>query len=162
VGACSDRIGRGDRREGLVHLDRALALKQARGRRRQGGLLRGVPIGVKDIIDTHDMRRPQLPILRDAAVRDGAAWRLPERKRRHHGQTSPRSSPTHSGRHIRTSAHTPALSSGSGRRVADGHALAFGTQTAVGDRPAAYCGSLATADLGDFCASASNAMPFGR
>ena len=39
-----------------VHLDPALALAQAReADHAKGGVLRGVPIGVKDIIDTYDM-----------------------------------------------------------------------------------------------------------
>ena len=57
VQACLDRIAERDRVvKAWVHLDPALALKQARAAdQAKGGVLRGVPIGVKDIIDTHDM-----------------------------------------------------------------------------------------------------------
>ena len=55
--ACLDRIAeREPSVKAWVHLDPELALAQARAAdQATGGLLRGVPIGVKDIIDTHDM-----------------------------------------------------------------------------------------------------------
>jgi amidase len=57
VQACLDRIAERDPVvKAWVHLDPALALKQARAAdQAKGGVLRGVPVGVKDIIDTHDM-----------------------------------------------------------------------------------------------------------
>ena len=62
VRACLDRIGE---REPLVKawafLDPALAIAQAKAAdAARGGVLRGVPIGVKDIIDTHDMPTGQI------------------------------------------------------------------------------------------------------
>jgi Asp-tRNA(Asn)/Glu-tRNA(Gln) amidotransferase A subunit family amidase len=57
VRSCLDRIAA---REPIVHawahLDPELALAQARtADKASAGLIRGVPIGVKDIIDTYDM-----------------------------------------------------------------------------------------------------------
>ena len=57
VRECLDRIAE---REPVVKawafLDPALAMAQAKAAdAARGGILRGVPIGVKDIIDTHDM-----------------------------------------------------------------------------------------------------------
>src|SRR4029078_5192022 len=57
VQACPDRMPERDGRvRAWVHLDPALALKQAKAAdAAKGGVLRGVPVGVKDIIDTYDM-----------------------------------------------------------------------------------------------------------
>ena len=58
VASCLERIAE---REGVVrawaHLDRAQALGGGAGQRRggKGGLLKGVPFGIKDIFDTADM-----------------------------------------------------------------------------------------------------------
>jgi amidase len=112
-------------------------------------LLRGVPIGVKDIIDTYDMPTGHnSPIFKDkvpfgdaaciALCRNANAVILgktvtTEFANRHPGPTT----------NPHNAAHTPGgSSSGSAAAVADGHVpLAFGTQTGGSViRPAAYCG----------------------
>jgi Asp-tRNA(Asn)/Glu-tRNA(Gln) amidotransferase A subunit family amidase len=133
-----------------VHLDPELALKQARAAdAAKGGLLRGVPIGVKDIIDTHDMPTGHnSPIFEGKTpFGDAACVALcrvanavilgktvtTEFANRHAGLTTNPHNP----------GHTPGgSSSGSAAAVADGHvSLAFGTQTGGSViRPAAYCG----------------------
>ena len=151
VGACLDRIA--DREptvKAWAHLNRELALKQAKAAdAAKGGLLRGVPIGVKDIIDTHDMPTGHnSPIFEgtqpfgDAACvalcRSANAVIMgktvtTEFANRHPGPTT----------NPHNAAHTPGgSSSGSAAAVADGHVpLAFGTQTGGSViRPAAYCG----------------------
>jgi Asp-tRNA(Asn)/Glu-tRNA(Gln) amidotransferase A subunit family amidase len=151
VQACLDRIAERDPVvKAWVHLDPALALSQARAAdQAKGGLLRGVPIGVKDIIDTSDMPTGHnSPIFEgtqpfgDAACvalcRTANAVILgktvtTEFANRHPGPTT---NPHNSG-------HTPGgSSSGSAAAVADGQVpLAFGTQTGGSViRPAAYCG----------------------
>jgi amidase len=162
VGACLDRIAeREPTVKAWVHLDRALALKQAKAAdAAKGGLLRGVPIGVKDIIDTHDMPTGHnSPIFEgtqpfgDAACvalcRSANAVIMgktvtTEFANRHPGPTTNPHNP----------AHTPGgSSSGSAAAVADGHVpLAFGTQTGGSViRPAAYCGVIGyKPTFGDF------------
>lgn len=151
VQACLDRIAERDPLvKAWVHLDPALALRQARAAdQAKGGLLRGVPIGVKDIIDTHDMptghnspifegTRPFGDAACVALCRAANAVILgktvtTEFANRHPGPTT---NPHNSG-------HTPGgSSSGSAAAVADGQVpLAFGTQTGGSViRPAAYCG----------------------
>jgi len=151
VASCLERIAeREPVVKAWVHLDKALALKQARAAdAAKGGLLRGVPIGVKDIIDTHDMPTGHnSPIFQgkvpfgDAACialcRNANAVILgktvtTEFANRHPGPTT----------NPHNAAHTPGgSSSGSAAAVADGHVpLAFGTQTGGSViRPAAYCG----------------------
>lgn len=151
VQACLDRIAERDPVvKAWVHLDPALALRQARAAdQAKGGLLRGVPIGVKDIIDTHDM-----PTGHNSAIFEGtqpfgdaacvALCRTAnavilgktvttEFANRHPGPTT----------NPHNSRHTPGgSSSGSAAAVADGQVpLAFGTQTGGSViRPAAYCG----------------------
>jgi len=148
---CLDRIAE---REPVVkawaHLDPGLAIAQARAAdATSGGLLRGVPIGVKDIIDTHDMptghnspifegKVPYVDAACVALCRTENAVILgktvtTEFANRHPGQTTNPHNP----------GHTPGgSSSGSAAAVADGHVpLAFGTQTGGSViRPAAYCG----------------------
>jgi Asp-tRNA(Asn)/Glu-tRNA(Gln) amidotransferase A subunit family amidase len=148
---CLDRIAE---REPVVKawafLDPQLAIAQARAADALGGgMLRGVPIGVKDIIDTGDMPTGHnSPIFQgkvpfgDAACvalcRTANAVILgktvtTEFANRHPGPTT----------NPHNSAHTPGgSSSGSAAAVADGHVpLAFGTQTGGSViRPAAYCG----------------------
>jgi amidase len=148
---CLDRIAERDPTvKAWAHLDQALAMAQAKAADgAKGGLLRGVPIGVKDIIDTHDMPTGHnSPIFEgrrtfgDAACialcRDANAVILgktvtTEFANRHPGPTTNPHNP----------AHTPGgSSSGSAAAVADGHVpVAFGTQTGGSViRPAAYCG----------------------
>ena len=57
VRGCLDRIAeREDVVKAWVHLDPDQAIAQARTADAvSGGLLRGIPVGVKDIIDTYDM-----------------------------------------------------------------------------------------------------------
>jgi Asp-tRNA(Asn)/Glu-tRNA(Gln) amidotransferase A subunit family amidase len=151
VRACLDRIAeREPTVKAWVHLDRELALRHAKAAdATKGGLLRGVPIGVKDIIDTHDMPTGHnSPIFEGTQpFGDAACVALcrtanavimgktvtTEFANRHPGPTTNPHNP----------AHTPGgSSSGSAAAVADGHVpLAFGTQTGGSViRPAAYCG----------------------
>jgi Asp-tRNA(Asn)/Glu-tRNA(Gln) amidotransferase A subunit family amidase len=148
VRACLGRIGG---REGAVrawrHLDARGAVAAARTA--PTGPLKGLPVGVKDLMDTADMPTtygsriyPDHRPVADAAcvartralggvimgktVTTEFAWRNP-------GPTSNPHNPE----------HTPGgSSSGSAAAVADFHVpLAFGTQTAGSViRPAAYCG----------------------
>lgn len=133
-----------------AHLDPELALAQARAAdKSSGGLLRGVPIGVKDIIDTYDMPtghnspifEGKMPFADAACValsRTANAVIMgktvtTEFANRHPGPTVNSRNPD----------RTPGgSSSGSAAAVADGHVpLAFGTQTGGSViRPAAYCG----------------------
>jgi amidase len=133
-----------------VHLDKALALKQAKAAdAAKGGVLRGIPIGVKDIIDTHDMPTGHNSPIFAGTVPFGDAACVAlcrtanavimgktvttEFANRHPGPTT----------NPHNAAHTPGgSSSGSAAAVADGHVpLAFGTQTGGSViRPAAYCG----------------------
>ena len=159
---CLDRITERDPVvKAWVHLNPDLALAQARAAdATKGGLLRGIPVGVKDIIDTYDMPTGHnSPIFEgtqpfgDAACvvlcRTANAVILgktvtTEFANRHPGPTTNPHNP----------AHTPGgSSSGSAAAVADGHVpLAFGTQTGGSViRPAAYCGVIGyKPTFGDF------------
>jgi Asp-tRNA(Asn)/Glu-tRNA(Gln) amidotransferase A subunit family amidase len=141
-------------REGVVkawaHLDPDQAIAQARAADdASGGLLRGIPVGVKDIIDTYDMPTGHNSPIFEGKVPFGDAACVAlcrtanavvmgktvttEFANRHPGATT---NPLNAG-------HTPGgSSSGSAAAVADGHVpLAFGTQTGGSViRPAAYCG----------------------
>ena len=57
VRGCLDRIAERDAKvKAWVFLDPELAIAQAKAAdAAKGGILRGIPVGVKDIIDTHDM-----------------------------------------------------------------------------------------------------------
>ncbi len=150
--ACLDRIGA---RESVVHawanIDPELALAQARAldRGQNRGPLYGVPIGVKDIIDTFDQptemgspiyrgHRPAADAACVALVRAAGAVILGktvtcEFAGMQPGNTTNPHAPE----------HTPGgSSSGSGAAVADRMVpVAFGTQTGGSVlRPAAYCG----------------------
>ena len=152
VRACLERIAA---RESTVHAwthcdpEPALAQARALDRAPPTGPLHGVPIGVKDIIDTHDMpTRHGSPIYQDnrpdadascvALCRDGGMVILgktvtTEFANRHPGPTANPHNP----------AHTPGgSSSGSAAAVGDFMVpLGFGTQTAGSViRPAAFCG----------------------
>ncbi len=150
--ACLERV---NARECVVHawasIDPELALAQARAldRARERGPLHGVPIGVKDIIDTFDQPTEMgSPIYRghrpaaDAAcvglVRAAGAVILGKTVTCEFAGMTPG---------ITTNPHDPARtpggsSSGSGAAVADRMVpAAFGTQTGGSVlRPAAYCG----------------------
>ncbi|MEO7761184.1 MAG: amidase, partial [Casimicrobiaceae bacterium] len=158
--SCLDRIAE---RESVVHafafLDPALAIVEAQLRDRSPAQLRdgagtrgslyGLPIGVKDIIDTHDMptqcgspiytgHRPPNDAACVALAREAGAVMLgktvtTEFALRHPGPTTNPHNP----------AHTPGgSSSGSAAAVADFMVpVAFGTQTGGSIiRPASYCG----------------------
>ncbi|NNL84689.1 MAG: amidase, partial [Myxococcales bacterium] len=152
VEACLARI---DAREGTVrawvHLDPERARREAKERdaSRPKGALHGIPIGVKDIIDTRDFptergsalfsgRRPEADAVCVTRLREAGAIIL--------GKTvttefaffapGPTTNPHDSG-------HTPGgSSSGSAAAVADFHVpCALGTQTAGSIiRPASFCG----------------------
>ncbi len=150
-----DCLARIEAREGVVHarasIDPELALRQARrlDQARERGPLHGVPIGVKDIIDTFDQPTEMgSPIYRghrpaqDAAcvglTRAAGAVMLGKTITCEFAGMTP---------NITTNphniAHTPGgSSSGSGAAVADHMVpVAFGTQTGGSVlRPAAYCG----------------------
>jgi Asp-tRNA(Asn)/Glu-tRNA(Gln) amidotransferase A subunit family amidase len=131
----------------FVHLDPAQARRAAAATR--PGPLHGIPIAVKDVIDTADMptaygsavwagHRPRGDAAAVAAARGAGAVVMgktvtTEFATRHPGATA----------NPANLAHTPGgSSSGSAASVADGMVpLAFGTQTAGSIvRPAAYCG----------------------
>ena len=146
--ACLDRIA--DREpvvRAFAHLDPAAARRAAR--EVLGGTLLGLPVGIKDVIDTHDMPTEyHSPLYRGHRPRADAAcvaWTraqggviigktvTTEFAYRHPGPTT----------HPLDPARTPGgSSSGSAAGVADFmFPLAFGTQTGGSTiRPAAYCG----------------------
>ena len=152
--ACLERIAA---REPVVHafahLDPERALAEARARDRipadARGLLHGLPMGVKDLIDTHDMptacgspiyagNRPAQDAACVALAREAGAVMVgktvtTEFAWRHPGPTANPRNPAHT---------TGGSSSGSAAAVADGMLpVAFGTQTAGSIiRPASYCG----------------------
>jgi len=151
VRGCLDRIAeRDDVVKAWAHLDADQAIAQARAAdAATGGLLRGIPVGVKDIIDTCDMPTGHNSPIFDGKVPFGDAACVAlcrtanavimgktvttEFANRHAGATTNPHDP----------GHTPGgSSSGSAAAVADGHVpLAFGTQTGGSViRPAAYCG----------------------
>jgi Asp-tRNA(Asn)/Glu-tRNA(Gln) amidotransferase A subunit family amidase len=156
VAACLARISRLEPELGAwAHLDPEYALAQARAAdeaRREGkgiGLLHGVPIGVKDIIDTADQptehgtpvfrgRRPSADAACVAALRAAGAVILGKTVTTELALLTPADTrnPAHP-------EHTPGGSSaGSAAAVASGMVpAALGTQTAGSIlRPASYCG----------------------
>lgn len=152
ISSCLDRIAE---RQPLIHawchLDREAALREARAcdNRPGSSILRGVPTGVKDIIDTVDFPTEHgSPIYRGNRPSSDAACVALSRAaggivvgktvttefaNRHPGPTVNPHGPTHS---------PGGSSSGSAAAVADFQVpVAFGTQTAGSViRPAAYCG----------------------
>jgi Asp-tRNA(Asn)/Glu-tRNA(Gln) amidotransferase A subunit family amidase len=151
VRACLDRIAARPEIAAWVSFDADRALAEARAADRAGrpGLLAGVPLGIKDIIDTADLPTEHgSPIYRgNRPLADAACVALTraaggvvlgktvttEFANRHPGPTANPHNP----------AHTPGgSSSGSAAAVADFQVpIAFGTQTAGSViRPAAYCG----------------------
>ena len=152
IRACLDRIAaRESEVKAWSHCDPDAAIAQARAVDRAGarGVLGGVPVGFKDVIDTADLpsqynsaiyrgHRPRTDASCVALVRNAGgvvlgktvttefAWRVPGPTRNPHNP-----------------AHTPGgSSSGSAAAVADFMVpLAFGTQTGGSTiRPAAFCG----------------------
>ncbi|WGW11688.1 amidase [Saxibacter everestensis] len=152
VKACFERISE---REATIkawaHLDPDLALEQARRRDAEApkGPLHGVPVGVKDVIDTRDMptrrgtsiyadRRPGVDATCVARLREKGAVILGKTTTTEFATWTPSDTTN-----PHNSSHTPGgSSSGSAAAVAAGMVpLALGTQT-VGStiRPAAFCG----------------------
>jgi amidase len=148
---CLDRIEERASVKAWIHLDPEHAVTQARAVDRSGrpGLLAGLPIGVKDVIDTYDMpTRHGSPIYQgNRPFADAACVALTrmaggtilgktvttEFANRFPGATVNPHNP----------AHTPGgSSSGSAAGVADFQVpLGFGTQTGGSTiRPAAFCG----------------------
>src|SRR5581483_4257361 len=156
VRACLDRIAEAEPGvQAWAFLDRERALEQARGadeQRREGkgvGPLHGVPIGIKDIIDTADMptengcklhrgRQPAADATCVTALRRAGAVIMGKTVTTELAAFSP--GKTHNPRNLE---HTPGgSSSGSAAAVAAGMVpAALGTQT-VGSviRPSAFCG----------------------
>jgi Asp-tRNA(Asn)/Glu-tRNA(Gln) amidotransferase A subunit family amidase len=155
VEACLARI---EAREGAIqawaHIDSKKALAQAheRDRRHSGGMMRGLPIGIKDIIDTVDLPtrfgsaiyRNHIPssdaacvaLLKNAGGVILGKTETTEFALRHPSRTL----------NPHNLAHTPGgSSSGSAAAVADFMVpLAIGTQTTGSTiRPGSYCGVVA-------------------
>jgi len=148
---CLDRIEARGTVKAWTHLDPDHALAQARAADRAGrpGLLAGLPIGVKDVIDTYDMptqhgspiyrgNRPFADAACVAQVRMAGGTILGKTVTTEFANRFP--GPTV---HPHKSGHTPGgSSSGSAAGVADFQVpLGFGTQTGGSTiRPAAFCG----------------------
>lgn len=152
VAACLDRIASREKDvQAWAWIDPEAALKEARyrDRERPKTRLHGIPVGVKDVIDTHDMpteygspiyrgNRPSADAACVAQVREAGGVILgktvsTEFATRHPNKT----------RNPLNLEHTPGgSSSGSAAAVADGMVpIAFGTQTSSSViRPAAFCG----------------------
>src|SRR5215831_15128605 len=153
--ACLDRIAAREPIVGAWHyLDRDAALAAARRRDASppSGPLHGIPIAVKDLIDTSDMptgygspiyegHRPAADASCVALARAAGAVVLGKTVTTEFATFTPGKTAN-----PRNPAHTPGgSSSGSAAAVADGMVpLAFGTQTAGSViRPGAYCGCVA-------------------
>jgi len=153
--ACLDRIAAHEAVVGAwQYLDREAALAAARRRDAEppSGPLHGVPIAVKDLIDTVDMptaygssiyrgHRPAADASCVALARAAGAVVLGKTVTTEFAAFTPGKTAN-----PRNPAHTPGgSSSGSAAAVADGMVpLAFGTQTAGSViRPGAYCGCVA-------------------
>ena len=137
-----------------AHHDPEAALAQARALDRAGaaGPLQGVPVGVKDLIDTADLptaygsplyagHRPAVDAACVAACRTAGAVIMGKTVTTEFATFQP--GPTRNPRAAANATHTPGgSSSGSAAAVAAGMVpVAFGTQTAGSIvRPAAYCG----------------------
>lgn len=152
VSACLERIAEREQAvQAWCHLEPEQALAQARtaDRSEPKGPLHGVPVGIKDIIDTHDMpTRCGSPIYQDrrppgdascvALVRQAGGIVMGKTVTTEFAFSTPRGT-----RNPHNPAHTPGgSSSGSAAAVADFMVpLAFGSQTAGSViRPAAFCG----------------------
>jgi Asp-tRNA(Asn)/Glu-tRNA(Gln) amidotransferase A subunit family amidase len=155
AGACLERIAARDdcvRAWAFIHAKQALADARELDRMPRRGRLHGVPVGIKDIIATENLRTEyNSPIYRDHQPRADAACVallgqagcliLGKTVTTEFALNHP--SPT---RNPHDPAHTPGgSSSGSAAAVADAMVpLALGTQTAGSViRPAAYCGAFA-------------------
>ena len=152
VAACLDRIAAEEPRiQAFAYLDPQLALAQARAADTRGrpGCLHGLPVGVKDIVDTADMptargsalfegRRPALDAACVAALRRAGAVILGKTVTTELAYYAPGGT-----RNPRDPSRTPGgSSSGSAAAVAAAMVpAALGSQTAGSlIRPASYCG----------------------
>jgi len=156
VTACLQRIGeREPQVQAFTHLDEAYALHQAemfdqyRLSGRSLGALHGIPVGIKDIIDTADMptangnaldsgRRPEQDATIVARLRSAGGLVLGKTVSAECAYLAPGKT-----RNPHNPEHTPGgSSSGSAAAVASGMVpLAIGTQTGGSViRPASYCG----------------------
>ena len=148
--ACLDRIAaRNGERHAFAHFDAGVASRAASGTR--FGPLVGMPIGVKDVLDTADMPsqygspiwqgwRPRADCAAVAAARAAGAIVIGKTVTTEFATRTP--GPT---TNPANAAHTPGgSSSGSAAGVADYFfPVGFGTQTAGSIiRPAAYCGAV--------------------
>jgi Asp-tRNA(Asn)/Glu-tRNA(Gln) amidotransferase A subunit family amidase len=148
---CLDRAEARAEVKAWVWLDRDRALAQARAADHAGrpGLLKGVPVGVKDVIDTFDMptqhgspiyrgNRPFADAACVALTRAAGGVILGKTVTTEFANRDPRETV-----HPLNPAHTPGgSSSGSAAAVADFQVpVGFGTQTGGSTiRPAAFCG----------------------
>jgi Asp-tRNA(Asn)/Glu-tRNA(Gln) amidotransferase A subunit family amidase len=149
-----DCLNRAEQRNAVkawVWLDPELALSQARAADRAGrpGVLKGMPVGVKDVIDTYDMptqhgspiyrsNRPFADAACVALTRAAGGVILGKTVTTEFANRHPRETV-----HPHNPAHTPGgSSSGSAAAVADFQVpVGFGTQTGGSTiRPAAFCG----------------------
>ena len=152
VSACLDRIReREDTVRAWRHLDEDQVLAQARAADKSDpkGPLHGIPVGIKDIIDTHDMpTRHGSPIYIDnqppgdaacvALIRQAGGIIMGKTVTTEFAFMTPRET-----RNPHNPAHTPGgSSSGSAAAVADFMVpLGYGTQTAGSViRPGSFCG----------------------
>ncbi len=162
--ACLDRIADiEDQVHAFAHLDPDLAIRNAQAvdKAGKGGVIQGVPFGMKDIIDTADMPTGHgSPIYTGHRVR----WDAPcvaacrasggvalgktvttEFAHRHPNET----------RNPHNTDHTPGGSSSGSAAAVGAHMVpvAFGTQTTGSIiRPAAFCGTVGyKPSYGDFC-----------
>ncbi len=152
VAACLERIAARDGElAAWVHVNADAALAQARALDRQAapGPLHGIPVGIKDIIDTADMptehgspiyrgNRPRADAAAVALLRRSGCVILGKTATAEFANLHPPAT-----RNPRNPAHTPGgSSSGSAAAVADHMVpLALGTQTGGSMiRPAAFCG----------------------
>lgn len=159
---CLDRIGERASVKAWIHLDPGHALAQARAADRAGrpGLLAGLPVGVKDVIDTYDMptqhgsaiyegNRPFADAACVAQVRMAGGTVLGKTVTTEFANRFPGATV-----HPMNPAHTPGGSSqGSAAGVADFQVpVGFGTQTGGSTiRPAAFCGVIGyKPSLGEF------------
>ncbi len=148
---CLDRVEARAAVKAWVWLDPELALAQARAADRAGrpGVLKGVPVGVKDVIDTYDMptqhgspiyrgNRPFADAACVALTRAAGGVILGKTVTTEFANRHPRETV-----HPHNPAHTPGgSSSGSAAAVADFQVpVGFATQTGGSTiRPAAFCG----------------------
>jgi Asp-tRNA(Asn)/Glu-tRNA(Gln) amidotransferase A subunit family amidase len=148
---CLDRAASRASVKAWVWLDPELALAQARAIDRAGrpGVLKGVPVGVKDVIDTYDMptqhgspiyrgNRPFADAACVALTRAAGGVVFGKTVTTEFANREPRETV-----HPLNPAHTPGgSSSGSAAAVADFQVpVGFGTQTGGSTiRPAAFCG----------------------